>query len=71
MKAYLIVTGSLFGLLGLLHVWRAIAEWPRPINDHWFALLMLVTIILPTALSLWAWWLVYKFTQPADASGDQ
>ena len=72
MKAYLISTGSLFGLLAILHVWRVIAEWPRPINDHGFALLMLITIVLPGALSLWAWCLVWKLpNKSAESSGEK
>lgn len=72
MKAYLITTGSLFGLMGLLHVWRAVAEWPRPLNDYGFALLMVVTIVLPAALSLWAWCLVWKWgNKSVEASRDK
>jgi len=60
MKSYLVTTGTLFGLLALLHIWRAIAEWPRPAADHWFALQIAVTVLLPGLLSSWAWWLLRK-----------
>ena len=33
MKTYLIITGSLFGLLAVAHVWRIIGEWPRLMHD--------------------------------------
>ena len=33
MKSYLIITGSLFGLLAVAHVWRIIGEWPRLMHD--------------------------------------
>jgi hypothetical protein len=55
MKAYLLTTGILFGLLSVLHVWRAIAEWPRPVVDPGFMLQIIVTIVLPGVLSCWAW----------------
>jgi tetrahydromethanopterin S-methyltransferase subunit E len=55
MKAYLVTTGILFGLLSVLHVWRAIAEWPRPAVDPGFLLQIVVTVALPGVLSWWAW----------------
>ncbi len=33
MKAYLVTTGSLFGLLALAHVWQIIDQWPRLLHD--------------------------------------
>ena len=38
-------------LAALLHIWQTIAEWSQPANDHWFALVMAVTITLPDLLS--------------------
>jgi tetrahydromethanopterin S-methyltransferase subunit E len=58
MKAYLITTGILFGLLAVLHVWRAVAEWPRPTVDTGFALLMFALVAVPGVLSGWAWLLL-------------
>jgi hypothetical protein len=58
MKAYLITTGILFGLLAVLHVWRAVAEWSHATADPSFAMLMFVLVALPGALSWWAWLLL-------------
>ena len=33
MKAYLAITGTLFGLLAIVHIWRIVAEWPAVITD--------------------------------------
>jgi hypothetical protein len=33
MKAYLISTGGLFGLITLVHLWRIVDEWPRLATD--------------------------------------
>ncbi|MGA2659998.1 MAG: hypothetical protein ABSH34_21055 [Verrucomicrobiota bacterium] len=55
MKAYLVTTGILFGLLAVLHVWRAVAEWPRPTADLGFALVMVGLVAVPGVLSWWAW----------------
>jgi hypothetical protein len=51
MKAYLITTGSLFGVLTVLHVWRIIEEGPQLATNPWWVLITLAA----AALSLWAW----------------
>ena len=50
MKAYLAVTGTLFGLIVVAHVWRVIAESRTLATDRWFILLTVVS----AGLSLWA-----------------
>jgi hypothetical protein len=50
MKAYLITTGAVFGLITLAHVLRIIAEGRHLMTDPWFVLLTLVT----GGLCLWA-----------------
>jgi hypothetical protein len=50
MRAYVITTGSVFGLLTLAHVGRAFVE-PHLAKDPWFILLTLLSL----ALCLWAW----------------
>ena len=58
MKAYLITTGSLFGLMTAVHIWRAIAEWNGKAVEPLFLLGMGALVVLPGALSWWAWWLL-------------
>ena len=36
MKAYVVTTGILFGLLVIAHVWRAILEGAGVTRDPWF-----------------------------------
>jgi hypothetical protein len=50
MKAYLITTGTVFGLITLAHLLRIIAEGRHLMTDPWFVLLTLVT----GTLCLWA-----------------
>lgn len=50
MKAYVMTSGSLFGLLVLAHVVRIVMEGPRVMQDPWFA----GFTIAAAALSLWA-----------------
>jgi hypothetical protein len=58
MKAYLAVTGVIFGLLAVLHLGRMIAEW-RGVA-FWVGAGLTV---LPAALSIWAWILFIDFNR--------
>jgi hypothetical protein len=55
MKAYLITTGSLFGLMALLHLWRAMADLPNLKSNPVEFLSMAALGALAAALSVWAW----------------
>jgi hypothetical protein len=50
MRAYVTTTGILFGVLALIHVWRAIEEGASLATNPWFVLMTL----LAAALSIWA-----------------
>lgn len=50
MKTYVIVTGSIFGLLVLVHVWRAVEEGMHVARDPWF----IGITVLAGALCAWA-----------------
>lgn len=56
MKAYLLTTGTVFGLITLAHIWRALAEGPRLATDPLFVLLTIAS----AALSFWAWRLLRR-----------
>jgi hypothetical protein len=60
MKAFLITTGTLFGLMAVVHIWRAIDEWPHQGVGLGFVLGMTALIAVPGALSAWAWWCLCK-----------
>jgi hypothetical protein len=51
MKAYVMTTGSIFGLVVAAHVWRAVAEGPHLAADPVFIL----TTAIAAALGVWAW----------------
>jgi hypothetical protein len=61
-KAYLITTGSIFGLVALAHVARTIAEAERLAADAWFYLEGPGLGLVSAALSLWAWRLLWRST---------
>ena len=50
MRAYLLTTGTVFGLVAVLHLWRAIAESTSLARDPWFILITLVAV----GLCVWA-----------------
>jgi hypothetical protein len=45
MKAYLVVTAALFGLLTIVHVWRMVVE-SSVVSDPWFLLTTAVSALL-------------------------
>jgi hypothetical protein len=52
MRAYLAITGTLFALLALLHLWRIVAEW------HGFdsgVLFIAATAVFAGLMSYWGW----------------
>ena len=57
MKAYLILTGILFGALVPLHVWRMIVEWNGFRTEFW---IVAGGTIFAGVLSIWAWQLLSK-----------
>jgi hypothetical protein len=58
-KAYVMTTGILFGVLTVVHLWRALEEGPRLATDPWFVLITL----LAAALCVWAWRLLRRLTR--------
>jgi len=71
MKPYLVTTGILFGLIAVLHVWRAIAEWPHGSVGPWFALGMAALVALPGVLSCWAWRLLLNLSADRTKRGSE
>jgi hypothetical protein len=49
MKAYVVTTGAIFGLLTLAHVWRMIEE-VHLATDPWYILITVATAVL----GMWA-----------------
>lgn len=54
MRAYLVTTGTVFGLITIAHLFRIIAENHRLATEPWF----LILTILAAVLSFWAFRLV-------------
>jgi len=56
MKAYVITTGAVFGLITLAHIWRVFAEGPHLAKEPWYVLLTVAT----AALCVWALRLLWR-----------
>lgn len=56
MKAYLLTTGVIFGLITLAHIWRMLFESTALLRDPWFGLLTVVA----AGLCVWAFRLLRR-----------
>ena len=56
MKAYVVTTGIIFGLITIAHVWRLFAEHAHLAKDPWYILLTL----LAAGLCLWSLYLLRR-----------
>ena len=63
MKPYLVTTGTIFGLIALAHVARTIAERGRLLTDPGFYVEGPGLGLFAAGLSLWAWYLLWRFTR--------
>ena len=59
MKAYVMTTGAVFGLLTLAHIWRVIEEGPHLAKEPWWVLIT----VAAAALCLWAVRLLWRSRQ--------
>jgi glucan phosphoethanolaminetransferase (alkaline phosphatase superfamily) len=57
MKAYVITTGIIFGLLTLAHIWRMILEGRHLLAEPWWVGITL----LAAALCVWAFRLLWRW----------
>jgi biopolymer transport protein ExbB/TolQ len=64
MKAYLITTGTIFGLMAAMHLLKAINDRHALSTNPVEFLLMAALGVLAAGLSVWAWRLLRRTTQP-------
>jgi hypothetical protein len=60
MKAYLMTTGVVFGLITLAHIVRMVMEGPHLFREPLFIVLTLIA----AGLSVWAWSLLRVASRP-------
>jgi hypothetical protein len=64
MKAYLVVSGTLFGLVGFAHLLRLFVERDR-LSDPWFFAHNLALFIVGAGLAVWALQLLRRQRAPS------
>ena len=64
MKAYLITTGLIFGVIAVLHLLRDITERSRLTTDPWPYLAEAALGLVAAALAVWAWRLYRAHGRP-------
>jgi hypothetical protein len=64
MKAYLVVTGALFGLVGVAHLLRLFVEG-HPLSDPWFLGVNLALFAVGGGLAVWAVRLLIRLRDPS------
>ena len=55
MKAYLVSTCALFGVIAVLHAARAIVEWPRLSTEPVYFFSVIGLGLLAAVLAVWSW----------------
>ncbi|HTR76990.1 MAG TPA: hypothetical protein VMH39_02730 [Gemmatimonadaceae bacterium] len=55
MRTYLAVTGTLFGLLAVMHAYMLVHDMRSPATDRWDTLFMGLIVVVTGGLALWAW----------------
>ena len=69
MRAYLVTTGTLFGLIAVAHLARTITESQRLASDARFYLEGPGLGLVAAALSLWAWHLLRRAPKSSPGGG--
>jgi len=55
MRAYVMITGSIFALIVVAHIWRMFAESPSLASDPWYLALTLAAGLLAAWAARLAW----------------
>jgi hypothetical protein len=71
MKAYLTISGAIFGLLALWHVFELLSNWRTLGSDQWFTISMSAVAVSSGVLCVWAWVLLkLNRRRPEKSSAD-
>jgi len=60
MRAYVMTTGGVFGLLTVVHIWRAFQEGPELAKEPWF----IFVTVAAASLCFWSWRLLRVSARP-------
>jgi hypothetical protein len=54
MRAYLLTTGTIFGLFSVWHIVELVTRWRSPASDPWFVGGVTLIAVASGALTMWA-----------------
>lgn len=63
MKAYLVTTGTIFGLIAAMHLLKSIADWQSFGKNPGDYIAMAALGCISAAMSIWAWRLLWTRSQ--------
>ncbi len=66
MKSYLIVSGAIFALVAVGHMFELASAWHTDSRDYGFLWALVVIVLLSSALSIWAFRLIRAGRAAAD-----
>jgi biopolymer transport protein ExbB/TolQ len=70
MKAYLATTGTIFGLIALMHFLKSFQDRAMLTTHPTEYLVMSALGLVAAALSVWAWWLFGRQIRRSKGSGN-
>ena len=65
MRAYLLVSGTIFALFGASHLFITYEHWRRTGSDIWWVLGPALIAVCGAALAIWAFRLTLRTSRPA------
>jgi len=60
-RAYLVISGIIFGAVAVLHLLRVVNSWAFQLGPWWFPMwVSWLGFMVPALLCLWAFWLATR-----------
>jgi hypothetical protein len=60
MRAYILTSGILFGLVAFMHLFITIEHWRMPATDPWIVIAPATIFVASASLAIWAWQLLAR-----------
>ena len=60
MRAYILTSGILFGLVAFMHLFITIEHFRMPVTDPWLVIAPAVIFLASSSLAVWAWQLLAR-----------
>jgi Na+-transporting NADH:ubiquinone oxidoreductase subunit NqrD len=64
MRAYILTSGILFGLVAFMHLFITIEHFRMPATDAWLVIAPGAIFVISSSLAIWAWQLLTRKAAP-------